>query len=248
MRFIILGNDTGNGKTLSSVYLAKYYFDRKYQIYSNIELTGKMGKEFILIDGSNFIDDIPDSQSRKVVLLDEIGQSTYQHTKTSVGLSHIISQSRKSIGERSHLIANTQMSIQLNPVWRGLADFYIYPEIYELNNEKIPLMCMWYIEKKMKGFISPDQYIKNTYFKHYNTVLIKNIYKCLGMYNTHIETDKFKDDRIYNKLKKKYVHMKNQDKMVSNFKAVLTEAEGLNPTEADRIARSIIFEDLINKT
>jgi len=245
MRFLLLGNDTGNGKTLSSVYLAKYYYDLGYKIYSNIQLKGDLGDNYIFIDGTNFIDELENSQDKKLVLLDEIGLATYTQTKTSIGMSNIVSQSRKSIGEKSHLIANTQMDIQLNPIWRGLIDYIIYPQLYQLKDNSY--ICFWYIEKKIKGFINFNNYIKNTYFKQIGTIAIKNISVAMNLYNTFMETDKFKDDRTYNKMKKKYKKMSGKRDMISNFKAILIEKEGLNPTEADRIGRAIIYEDLIEK-
>jgi len=216
------------------------YYKLGFQIYSKIKLLGELKNNYTFIDGSKFIDDFDDNQEKKVVLLDEIGQSTYGHTTTSVEMSNILSQSRKSIGERSHLIANTQTDIQLNPIWRGLTDYFIYPRIKEIENSSIPLICFWYIEKKITGF-QGVQYLKKIRFKKLPTVAVKDVSIAMGLYDTFKETEKFKSDRIYTKMKKKYKHMVGANKMVSNLKAMLVTEEGLNPTESDRIARSIIY-------
>ncbi len=239
MRFVLLGNDTGNGKTLSSIYLLLMYYRLGFDIYSNIKLKGELKNNYTFIDGSKFIDEFKDSQTKKAILLDEIGQSTYGHTTSSVEMSNVLSQSRKSIGENSHLIANTQMDIQLNPIWRGLTDYFIYPQIKLIDNKEMPMICYWYIEKKIKGFHGGN-YMKKIRFKKLPMILIKDICKVMNLYDTHIETDKFKSDRVYTQMKKKYKKMKGKDGMTSNFKAILINEEGLNPTEADRIARSII--------
>lgn len=242
MRWILLGDDIGNGKTLSTVFLGYIYYLQGYDIYSNIELKGGF-KEFHFIDGTNFLNDLEDNQSKKIVIGDDIGESTYGMTSSSVDMSHMIAQSRKSIGEHSHLIFNTPSDIMLNPFLKRLCDGVIIPEIPKnARINGVPQYILWYVWNKKKDY--SRGFTGASYFHpQKRPLIIWTIKDVMGFYDTHKVTSKFKTDMMYDKMLKKYKSLIGNKKMRTILACKLETDEGINPTKAKRIATSIIFYD-----
>lgn len=245
MRICLLG-DTGEGKTISAIYILSDYFSKGYKVYSNIKLTGIFKGKYTLIKNTGFTEEI-NPHEKNIVLLDEVGRTTYEgRTHNAIRLGDLITQSRKSIGEYSHLLFTTQLESQLNDVLKGLSDFLIYCQIavrhgdlYGYGNEKasLPVIIKWLLKVKQrdKEGLTYFEVIDNPYY------LEKDFEKVSGYYNTFEEVERF-GDGAYLKLKKKYKAYTGTQRSLQNLKTVLHFKENLNLAESDRIARAIILD------
>jgi len=127
MRLGILG-DMGSGKTLVATALNKEYHDLGYGIFANYNLAFPFTK----IDGTNFINQIPSDLDDKkyVVTIDEMGLIGI-NTITDQAVAQMMAQSRKSTGERSHLLLVAQIAGQLSSIIKGLMDIYYKASAYQ---------------------------------------------------------------------------------------------------------------------
>lgn len=246
MRACVLGDDVGNGKTITAVCIAYDYLEEGYEIFSNIELSGVFEGNYTFIDGTNFIDLLDDNQSEKVCIFDDIGESTYGFTSSSINFSHVVTQSRKSMGENSHLIFTTPIDNMFNPTIRKLTDYIIYPQIYmkkdlknPLNRRGIPDYCEWIILKKVRG----KYHGQGIQYKKLKPKRIHNLDLVMDCYDTHKEAEKFKTDRTFVKMLNEYQEYIGDKREAKNLASDLVNIEGLTPSEADRIARSIVRYD-----
>ena len=245
MRICLLG-DTGSGKTIVAIYTLVDYFKMGFKIYSNIKLTGIFKDNYTLISNTGFINIINENK-KNIVLLDEVGRTTYEgRTHNAVRLGDLVTQSRKSIGEESHLIFTTQLESQLNDVLIGLSDFIVYPNIilrygnlypHIKGREKfIPLIIQLLIKIKQK---TKDG---STYFKTMKSpyYLEKDFKIISSYYNTYEEVSRF-GDGSYIVLKDKYKEYVGKERKVKELKIKLQFKDHLNISESDRVARAIIM-------
>lgn len=244
MRICFLG-DTGDSKTLSAIALLLEYYHKGFKVYSNINLKEDL-KDYIHISNTNFIN-IIDENIKNIVLMDEIGRTTYEKgTHNAVKFGDLVTQSRKSIGEDSHLLFTAQIEKQLTETLKQLSDYLIYPrvlirikDLYPNTTglkKNMPLVVQWNIKEKMRskeGIV----YFKTRRIPYYPKINFPLVTKC---YNTFQMVNRI-GDGMYLELKKKYPSFINTKGKLKELKVILQFKESLNIAESDRIARAIIL-------
>lgn len=224
MRCLIIG-DTGEGKTLSMVALALHYYSLGYTLFANFHL--KL-IPFTFIDNSNFTKSLKFSE-KHCVLIDEVGITTAKRNYLAINFSNLLAQSRKSIGEKSHLFMTTQSSQQINILIKGLLDYVMFPRLYRDMND-IPQFCVLEIHEKLAN--SPA-------FIPTKKKILRNLDKILEYYDTSELVNPFSGSDLQN-LKKKYKYYVGAIRELKNLSVLLQEKEKLGITESERTARAII--------
>ena len=244
-RICLLG-DTGSGKTIVAIFMLTDYLKQRFKVYSNIKLRGIFKDKFTLISNTGFINKV-DENVKNIVLLDEVGRTTYEgRTHNAIRLGDLVTQSRKSIGEESHLIFTTQLESQLNDVLIGLSDYIIYPNII-LNHSDIypnikgrekfiPVIIQLLIKVKRRTREGYNYFktIKKPYY------LEKDFKSLVTYYNTYEEVARF-GDGSYITLKDKYKEYVGKESKIKELKIKLQFKDHLNISESDRVARAIVM-------
>lgn len=220
--------DTGEGKTLLATAIILHEYKNGHKILSNID--------FNKIEYQPINDAAPlmelDFNEPYTVFIDELGITTSEGmTKATIGLSNLMAQSRKMIGEKSHLILTAQSQHQANIMIKSMLDIIAYPYLFFDEKEDGAKIPKW-------GYLDIFQKVKHRdIFVNTGKKLFNNLDKVCEYYDTAQIVEKFKTGKI-NKLKEKYSdHIGGN---ISNLKAILEEYEGLSKTDAIKYARMIV--------
>lgn len=234
MRCIFLGG-TGSGKTVCSVKLILEQYLKSYikpKIWSNIELKNI---EYTPFTDTRQVRDM-DNKDFNIVFVDEVGEMGRGFHAFSFG--QLLAQSRKSVGENQLFIMTAQVKSQTNTVMRGMVDYIFFPEILtreEGSNKPHDV--------KLNVFVK-DKFSLGSSFTMQKRPLFINVYDACECYDTYEEVNPLKDGRFLNYLSKynKYIGTKGN---IKNLTSILVANEGLNISNADRIARLIIHYEEI---
>ena len=227
MRFCIFG-DTGSGKTLAAVYFVNHYAAKGYKIYSNIHLKNI---EYTLIEDSHAFKNLP-FDARNLVFIDELGATSSSRNYHAINLQHVLAQSRKMIGERSHMIFTAQTTQQASSLVMSFIDLIAYPTLYRNPDTNMPLWCELECYRK----------IPNTrgYFQA-EPIVIENISVACDYYDTDEQADTFRDGALQG-LKEEYSDYKGTEKTLSILADRLVFEKGKGKSEAKSLARAIIYD------
>lgn len=217
--------DQGAGKTLCMTALALAYHKKGYKIFANYHLKNI---DYTYVSDANFIKAL-NFNDKHVLCIDELGMTTMAKNVHSIHFAKILSQSRKAIGEKSHLFLTSQSTHQTNTLIRSLLDFIAYPYLYRDFNDK-PYGAVLDIFMKVpneNAFVP----IKKKPLYHLD--------KVLNYYDTSEMVDTFADN-IVEKLKEKYPDFVGSKGQTKNLTSILILKEKMGISEADRHARAII--------
>ena len=180
------------------------------------------------LSDANFIQAL-DFNDKHVVCIDELGMTTMAKNVHSIHFAKILSQSRKAIGEKSHLFMTSQTSHQTNTLIRSLLDFIAYPYLYRDFDNK-PYGAVLEIEMKGPNANAFVPWIKKP---------IYHLDKVLKYYDTSEIVDTFTDN-VLKQLKEKYSDYVGTKGQTKNLSSILILKEKMGVSEADRYARAII--------
>lgn len=223
MRIGLVG-DTGSGKTLVMVKMLYEYHIQGYQVLSNVDLDFSS----IYVDEIN-IDDKTDNKTKNIVGIDEIGEE--EAGKPQIKLSQLMAQSRKSIGEHSHMILTFQIEGQTRSILRGLLDCLVYPRIILRADDNKPIFIELEWFTKLPKLYPPK-------FVLFMKERI-NVYDFCNKYNTFQKQKPLKD-LSYMKYVEQYKDYIGERKKLTKLSILIRQKEGVNKATSKEIAISII--------
>lgn len=226
MSIIIIIGKLGSGKTAFMTSLVKDYYDEGYTIYSNYSLSTIPYTE---INQSNFNELIDRSKTRNIVCIDELVQNIKTRTINSIDIEIVVSQIRKFITERSHLIFTIQLFNQIPPDLLQLSDLLI--KCYTIRNEAGD-----YEESIIEFYTFNEMTYNIELYDRYNV----NLSYIFGQYDTYEDVKPLTKD--YSKILKKYLDLgiKLSKKELSGL--ILRNQDAKSISEAGRIADMVSAE------
>lgn len=228
MRMGLLG-DTGSGKTVTGVDLIKEYYGLGYNIYSNIKL---YNIEFEWIKDTSFIESI-DNTEKNFVFVDEVGEISTGFYQFNFG--QLMAQSRKSIGEDQIFCLTAQVRQQANSRIWGMVDYLFYPVILTRDKDSGKPVHVKIMVKRKIPFLDKPVFV----FDRKKT-MYRNVFYSCELYDTLEMVEPIRDGKEKKYLKKYSMYI-GSDGELQNLKTLLHKKEGLNKSEADMIAREIIY-------
>lgn len=227
MRFCIFG-DTGSGKTLVAIYILMHYARLGFKIYSNIHLKGV---DYTLIKDSHAFKNLG-FEERNIVFIDELGATSTTRNYHAISLQHVLAQSRKMIGEKSHMIFTAQTTQQASSLVMSFIDLIAYPTLFRDPDTNLPMIAELDCYRKIpnsRGYVSMPP------------IVINNINEACGCYDTDEQADTFKDG-VLQGLKEEYKDYIGADRSLSLLADTLVFEKGKGKSEAKSLARAIIYD------
>ena len=227
MRFCLFG-DTGSGKTLTAIYFIMHYYFKGFKIFSNIHLKNI---KYTLIKDSHDFKNLGFGD-KNLVFIDELGATTTSRNYHAINLQHVLAQSRKMIGENSHMIFTAQTTQQASSLVMSFIDLIAYPTLIREPDGNKPLWVELECYNKIpntRGYVQAED------------LIIENIFEATKYYDTDEQADTFKDGTLLS-LKDDYKEFIGSEKTLALLTDKIVYEKGKGKSEAKSLARAIIYD------